>query len=185
MSDINDIPLELLLCVFCWCTVASPDAPLQIAAVCHTWRALALRTPELWTRLDLRFARSPNAEFPDASETRAIEKSDVWMQRAMQSAVDVSITIAHQAMRLPMANFMFVPLLALPTPLVFSKTTLHDSPLAQRKGIEKLAGTVRVMKPNGWWNGQNWIVELLNRAVEEDIITPQQRDAALVAAAQP
>ena len=36
---------------------------------------------------------------------------------------------------------------------------------------------------HGWWNGQNWIVALLNGAVDEGIIKPEQRDAAVLAAA--
>jgi hypothetical protein len=39
------------------------------------------------------------------------------------------------------------------------------------------------MKPNGWWNGQNWLVALLNGAVDDGVVTYQQRDAAVLAAA--
>ncbi|KAI0309898.1 hypothetical protein OF83DRAFT_1157057 [Amylostereum chailletii] len=55
----------------------------------------------------------------------------------------------------------------------------------ERRELERIAGMVRVMKPNGWWNGQNWIVALLNAAVEEDVIAPEQRDSAIWAAAMP
>ncbi|KAA1470861.1 hypothetical protein DENSPDRAFT_880032 [Dentipellis sp. KUC8613] len=57
--------------------------------------------------------------------------------------------------------------------------------LAQRRMLEKLAGAVRIMKPNGWWNGQNWVVEVLKAAAEQDLITPEQRDTAILAAAEP
>ncbi|VDB85634.1 unnamed protein product [Peniophora sp. CBMAI 1063] len=54
----------------------------------------------------------------------------------------------------------------------------------ERMALEALAEQVRVMKAeHGWWNGQNWIVALLNGAVDEGIIKPEQRDAAVLAAA--
>ncbi|KAI0026719.1 hypothetical protein K488DRAFT_92003 [Vararia minispora EC-137] len=58
---------------------------------------------------------------------------------------------------------------------------LLDRP--HRRALEHLADNVRLMKPNGWWNGQNWVVALLNAAVEDGIVSYAQRDAALVAAA--
>ncbi|KAI0065167.1 hypothetical protein BV25DRAFT_1822284 [Artomyces pyxidatus] len=57
--------------------------------------------------------------------------------------------------------------------------------MADRRALEKLAGGIRVMKPNGWWNCQNWVVQLLRRAADEDIITAKERDTAIYSAAEP
>ncbi|KAI0262105.1 hypothetical protein BC834DRAFT_845270 [Gloeopeniophorella convolvens] len=43
----------------------------------------------------------------------------------------------------------------------------------KRAALERIAQSVGVMRPNGWWNGQNWVVEVLKRAVEEDLISPR------------
>ncbi|KAA1475240.1 hypothetical protein DENSPDRAFT_841978 [Dentipellis sp. KUC8613] len=127
MTQINDIPLELLLWVFWWYTVTSADAPLTISSVCHTWRTLAQRTPELWTRLDLRFVREPNAQRADHSEERAMTKTRAWLKHSMTSPLDVCVTIAH-AHEPQVPGFTFLPLLAPAPPPI--KSTLQDSPLA-------------------------------------------------------
>ncbi|TFY64119.1 hypothetical protein EVG20_g6051, partial [Dentipellis fragilis] len=127
MTQIDDIPLELLLWVFWWYTVTSADAPLTISSVCHTWRTLAQRTPELWTRLDLRFVREPNAQRADHSEERAMKKTRAWLKHSMASPLDVCVTIAH-AHEPQVPGFTFLPLLALAPPT--TKSTLQDSPLA-------------------------------------------------------
>jgi hypothetical protein len=55
----------------------------------------------------------------------------------------------------------------------------------KRAALERIANGVGVMRPNGWWNGQNWVVEVLKRAVEHDLISPQERDNAIFTAAEP
>ncbi|KAI9062166.1 hypothetical protein FKP32DRAFT_1677500 [Trametes sanguinea] len=54
--------------------------------------------------------------------------------------------------------------------------------LAMRQQIEELAWTVPVMRPNGQWNCQDWLTELLARMQEKGLITPAQLDEALEAA---
>jgi hypothetical protein len=55
----------------------------------------------------------------------------------------------------------------------------------KRAALERVANSVGVMRPNGWWNGQNWVVEVLKRAVEHDLISPEERDKAIYSAAEP
>jgi hypothetical protein len=55
----------------------------------------------------------------------------------------------------------------------------------KRAAFERIANGVGVMRPNGWWNGQNWVVEVLKRAVEQDLISPEERDNAIYTAAEP
>jgi hypothetical protein len=55
----------------------------------------------------------------------------------------------------------------------------------KRAALERIANGVGVMRPNGWWNGQNWVVEVLKRAVEHDLISPEERDNAIYTAAEP
>ncbi|KAI9451824.1 hypothetical protein BJY52DRAFT_1190733 [Lactarius psammicola] len=55
----------------------------------------------------------------------------------------------------------------------------------KRAALERIANGVGVMRPNGWWNGQNWVVEVLKRAVEQDLISPDERDNAIYTAAEP
>jgi hypothetical protein len=55
----------------------------------------------------------------------------------------------------------------------------------KRAALERIASSVGVMRPNGWWNGQNWVVEVLKMAVEQDLISPDERDNAIYTAAEP
>jgi len=55
----------------------------------------------------------------------------------------------------------------------------------KRAALERIANGVGVIRPNGWWNGQNWVVEVLERAVEHDLISPEERHNAIYTAAEP
>ncbi|OSD02660.1 hypothetical protein PYCCODRAFT_1435312 [Trametes coccinea BRFM310] len=54
--------------------------------------------------------------------------------------------------------------------------------LAMRREIEALAWTVPVMWPNGQWNCQDWLLDLLARMREKGLITLSQLDDAVKAA---
>ncbi|CDO71170.1 hypothetical protein BN946_scf184845.g40 [Trametes cinnabarina] len=51
--------------------------------------------------------------------------------------------------------------------------------LATRKRIEELAWTVPVLYPNGWWNCQDWLLDLFERMRAEGLITEQKVQEAV------
>jgi hypothetical protein len=51
--------------------------------------------------------------------------------------------------------------------------------LEQRKRLEELSWKVKVYVPNGEWNCQDWIKDLLESAVLEGLFTREQVDTAL------
>jgi hypothetical protein len=53
---------------------------------------------------------------------------------------------------------------------------------AQRVALEEIAARTEVRVPNGEWNCQDWVIEVLVSAVDDDLISPGDRDAALSAA---
>ncbi|KAL7283957.1 hypothetical protein PYCCODRAFT_329616 [Trametes coccinea BRFM310] len=62
------------------------------------------------------------------------------------------------------------------------KVHLATLSLAARKRLEQLAWTVPVMYPNGRWNCQDWLLDLLARMRNEGLITEQQMQNAVRAA---
>ncbi|KAF5345828.1 hypothetical protein D9756_010891 [Leucocoprinus leucothites] len=45
------VPLELLADIFTWCTEDNTRIPWNVSQVCRQWRAIALRTPQLWRKV--------------------------------------------------------------------------------------------------------------------------------------
>ncbi|KAJ6618171.1 hypothetical protein B0H10DRAFT_1795970, partial [Mycena sp. CBHHK59/15] len=56
--------------------------------------------------------------------------------------------------------------------------------LTQRQALEAIAAQTPVYVPNGEWNCQDWIIEVLRQAVEECLVSAAERDAALAVAQQ-
>jgi len=56
--------------------------------------------------------------------------------------------------------------------------------LGQRKALEKIALSTEVYEPNGAWNCQDWVIEVLRKAVEAGLLEAQQVNKALVVAQQ-
>ena len=46
--------------------------------------------------------------------------------------------------------------------------------LPQRKGLEAIAGTEPVMRPDGEWNCQDWVLSVLGKAVQRNLLLPGQ-----------
>lgn len=123
--SVSDLPLELILTVFYWCTLASPDAPLTISSVCRRWLQLTRSSPELWTRLDLHIHSLPDNPDPAQGKhslTHAVRKASAWFDRSGIASLDVQITIRNPAAR---------PCRRSPSPSPSSPVTIpSDSPLA-------------------------------------------------------
>ncbi|OSD02661.1 hypothetical protein PYCCODRAFT_1435313 [Trametes coccinea BRFM310] len=51
--------------------------------------------------------------------------------------------------------------------------------LAARQRIEQLALEVPVLYPNGRWNCQDWLIDLLSRMVKDKLITDEQMNQGL------
>lgn len=69
-----------------------------------------------------------------------------------------------------------------PTDGVAKRYSLGVFPLAQRLQIEELARQVPVMVPDGTWNCQDWILDLLSRMVSEGILPKDSPDSAVISA---
>ena len=51
LSPIRRLPLELLREIFLWSFEGHPCSAWMLAAVCASWRRLALRTPVIWSKV--------------------------------------------------------------------------------------------------------------------------------------
>jgi len=51
LSPIRRLPLELLREIFLWSFEHQPCSAWLVAAVCASWRRLALRTPLIWSKV--------------------------------------------------------------------------------------------------------------------------------------
>ncbi|KAI0707551.1 hypothetical protein C8T65DRAFT_718587 [Cerioporus squamosus] len=51
---------------------------------------------------------------------------------------------------------------------------LGSMSLAVRRRIEQIAWSVQVAKPNGQWNCQNWVIDLLCKICQDGIISQRQ-----------
>jgi len=56
--------------------------------------------------------------------------------------------------------------------------------LGERKALEAIALITEVYEPNGAWNCQDWVIEVLRKAVEKDLLNAQEMDEVLTAARQ-
>ena len=54
----------------------------------------------------------------------------------------------------------------------------------KRAALERIVNGVG-LRPDGWWNSQNWVAEVLKRAGEHDLIISEERDNAIYTAAEP
>lgn len=64
-------------------------------------------------------------------------------------------------------------------PLELAAVPIATLTLVQRRALEDIAAETRVCVPNGEWNCQDWIIEVLGRAVEEDLVSAMEMDTAI------
>ncbi|KAF5359599.1 hypothetical protein D9756_003381 [Leucocoprinus leucothites] len=90
IGPMSRLPAELLAQVFEHClssdvfpVPASSQAPLLLAHTCSRWRAVALSTPSLWSRLHIIY-RDPSLDIPMASD---------WLRRSGCLPLSISISI--------------------------------------------------------------------------------------------
>ncbi|KAF8074832.1 hypothetical protein FPV67DRAFT_1575000 [Lyophyllum atratum] len=50
---------------------------------------------------------------------------------------------------------------------------------AQRQWLERVAAAEQVLKPNGWWNCQHWVVSVLVKCIQEGLIAREPVQALL------
>jgi hypothetical protein len=89
-AAISRLPNELLRLVFTLLRDGTPEpgAPWKaIAGVCTAWRALALDSPSLWSRIDV-------APGPSGSEVRAQTWTDLLLKRSKCAPLDLHITLS-------------------------------------------------------------------------------------------
>lgn len=67
-------------------------------------------------------------------------------------------------------------------PLELAAVPIAQLTLAQRRALESIAAQTQVCVPNGVWNCQDWVIEVLGRAVGEALLSAGERDTALRAA---
>lgn len=89
-EPMSRLPAELLAQVFGYClsdetfpVPTSSQAPLLVAQTCSQWRAVALSTPSLWTRLHVVY-KDPALDVPMASD---------WLHRSGCLSLSISISI--------------------------------------------------------------------------------------------
>lgn len=62
------------------------------------------------------------------------------------------------------------------------KFSLGELTLSQRKSLEGVAQETPVMMPNGEWNCQHWVADVLEKAVEQDILVKEVVEKVLASA---
>ncbi|KAJ6578186.1 hypothetical protein B0H19DRAFT_1062721 [Mycena capillaripes] len=67
-------------------------------------------------------------------------------------------------------------------PLELAAVPIAELTHVQRVALEKIAAQTDVYIPNGQWNCQDWVVDVLAHAVEDGLISAAARDEALSAA---
>jgi hypothetical protein len=67
-------------------------------------------------------------------------------------------------------------------PTSFAAIPIATMNLGQRKALEEIASTTEVYEPNGLWNCQDWVAEVLRKAAEKGLVNAQQVDKVLAAA---
>ncbi|KAJ6586520.1 hypothetical protein DFH09DRAFT_1308537 [Mycena vulgaris] len=67
-------------------------------------------------------------------------------------------------------------------PLEYASVPIAELTLAQRRTLEGIAARTEVCVPNGEWNCQDWVIEVLECAVQADLLSAEERNAALRAA---
>ncbi|TFK34180.1 hypothetical protein BDQ12DRAFT_690052 [Crucibulum laeve] len=88
---VQQFPVELWKIVFILClhdeefvTPSSLSAPLLLCQVCHSWRDLALSTPQLWASLSISRFDEGEGCFPRA------ELADLWLSRSSNLPLSIS-----------------------------------------------------------------------------------------------
>jgi hypothetical protein len=64
----------------------------------------------------------------------------------------------------------------------FNAIPIATISLLNRKALEEIASSTEVYEPNGAWNCQDWVVEVLRKAIEKGIFTTKEVDMVLAAA---
>lgn len=89
-GPLTRLPTELLAQIFEYClsedtfpAPAESQAPLLLAHTCSHWRAVALSTPFLWSRLHITY-KDPSLDVPIVSE---------WLQRSGSLPLFISVSI--------------------------------------------------------------------------------------------
>ncbi|KAJ7122044.1 hypothetical protein C8R43DRAFT_51727 [Mycena crocata] len=70
-------------------------------------------------------------------------------------------------------------------PRDFDAVPIAQLTRAQRSALEDIARTSDARVPNGEWNCQNWVMEVLSRGVAAGLLSAAERDAAITVAQQP
>ncbi|KAF8149946.1 hypothetical protein B0H34DRAFT_678882 [Crassisporium funariophilum] len=71
------------------------------------------------------------------------------------------------------------------TKVISEKTTcipIATLTYEQRQGLESVAAAEPVLRPNGWWNCQNWVVSVLVKTIQNGIFSREQVEPVLVQA---
>jgi hypothetical protein len=69
-------------------------------------------------------------------------------------------------------------------PTSFTAIPIATMSLGKRKALEEISLDTEVYEPNGVWNCQDWVIEVLRKAVAKDLLNAQEVDKALAAARQ-
>lgn len=64
----------------------------------------------------------------------------------------------------------------------FNAIPIASISLSKRKALEEIASSAEVYEPNGEWNCQDWVIEVLRKAVKDGIFTMEEVEVALVTA---
>ncbi|KAJ7502650.1 hypothetical protein B0H11DRAFT_1673899, partial [Mycena galericulata] len=80
------------------CVMSAKEAPVLLARICSSWRALSLSTPRLWSRLHIV---EPTLIHPDSSKAfeeklaQRLETTKTWLGRSGQCPLSISFQCAY------------------------------------------------------------------------------------------
>lgn len=89
-DPVHRIPLEIAAQIFTSyldVTASARFASLLLASVCHTWRSIALSTPQLWTSIHIQIMGESSIEV-------RTELAKQWLRRSGQLPLSISLTFA-------------------------------------------------------------------------------------------
>ncbi|KAF9040736.1 hypothetical protein BJ165DRAFT_1319049, partial [Panaeolus papilionaceus] len=92
----DTLPLEIQLEIFAHCLPPSPrfdpnEAPLLIARVSRTWRAIVLSTPRLWSTFEVEITGSPGTTV-SAYDLNIMSTMKLWLERSKNYPLSVRVS---------------------------------------------------------------------------------------------
>ncbi|KAJ7592820.1 hypothetical protein C8J56DRAFT_885906 [Mycena floridula] len=98
LAPIRLLPEDMLREIFVNClpsnkpaAIAITDAPLLLGRICHSWRELALSTPELWASIHVQFS----LQLDSLRVQRLCDEAHVWIARSGTCPLTIALTFEN------------------------------------------------------------------------------------------